>query len=86
MEWLIAIGVVFAMITILPWAITAAKRSVRGNGRAAGAVLSVGLAFSVLFDPRKQETIERAARLKERGAENPGQAAAERDREYFERD
>ncbi|WP_448663340.1 hypothetical protein ACG3SL_01310 [Sphingomonas sp. CJ20] len=58
MEWIVTACVTVALGLALPRAIVAAKKSVRGNGRMAGAALSIGLAFSAIFDPRKQEAIE----------------------------
>jgi len=65
MSWVIAIGISLAMIAALPWAIMAAKRSVGRGGMGAGAALAIGMAFSVLFDPRKHEVIEHASRRRE---------------------
>jgi hypothetical protein len=64
MEWVIAAGLAVILAVALPPAIVAAKKSVRGNGRMAGVALSIGLAFSMLYDPRKQATIESIAKRK----------------------
>jgi len=74
-QWIIAAGLVAVLAIALPRAIAAATRSSRGKGRMAGATLALGLAFSVLFDPRKQEVVERTGK---RDAE--GEASGERDK------
>lgn len=62
MEWIVATGLTFLLAAILPFTITAAKKSLKGNSQLAGAALAIGLAFSVLFDPRRQEVVERTVK------------------------
>lgn len=62
MEWVIVVVVAVVSAIGLPPAIIAAKKSVRGNGRMAGVALSIGLAFSILYDARKPEVIENIAK------------------------
>jgi hypothetical protein len=62
MEWIIAAGLTLLLAIALPSAIVAAKKSVRGSSNMAGAALSVGLAFSMLCDSRKQEVVENIAK------------------------
>ncbi|KQN05263.1 hypothetical protein ASE85_20370 [Sphingobium sp. Leaf26] len=74
MEWVIAIGLTIVLAAALPRAIVAAKKSVRGNRRMAGVALSIGLAFSFLHDPRKQEVIENIAKRESDDADRDHQS------------
>jgi hypothetical protein len=60
-HWIITVGLTMAIAAALPPAIMAAKKSVRGKGRMAGAALAIGLAFSLLYDARSQAVIENIA-------------------------
>lgn len=62
MEWVVAAGLIVILAIVLPRLVAATKRSTRGKGRMAGAALALGLAFSVLFDPRKQDVIEQVGK------------------------
>lgn len=76
MDWIIAAAVVLVLGSLLPWAIMSTKKSLRGNARMAGVALSIGMAFSMLHDPRKPETIEHAARREgeDEDGENRGES------------
>jgi hypothetical protein len=78
MEWLITLGVVVILAVALPAAIGAARRSARGSGRMAGVALSIGLAFSMLVDPRKPETIEHIAKRPANGEDDDRQGETRR--------
>ena len=62
MEWIIAAGLILVLALTLPRLIVAATKSTRGKGRMAGAAFALGLAFSVLFDARKQDVIEQVGK------------------------
>jgi hypothetical protein len=67
MRWIIAGCVATALAFVLPWAITASKKSARGKGRMAGAALAIGLAFGGIFDPATKAASEAAQKKKEIG-------------------
>jgi hypothetical protein len=67
MKSTITAGLILLIAIALPFAIIAARKSARGKGRMTGVVLSIGLAFSILFDPRKQEVIERVGKSESEG-------------------
>jgi len=67
MKSMIIAGLILLLAIALPFAIIAARKSARSNGKMAGAALSIGLAFSILFDPRKQEVIERIGKSENEG-------------------
>jgi hypothetical protein len=67
MKSMIIAGLILLIGIALPFAIIAARKSARGKGRMSGVVLSIGLAFSILFDPRKQEVIERTGKSEDEG-------------------
>lgn len=69
MQSMIVAGLILLIAVALPFAIVAARKSARKGGRGgrAGAVLAIGLAFSILFDPRKQEVIERIGKSENEG-------------------
>ena len=75
MEWIAALAVIVLAFLLLPPAIVAAKKSLHKNGKAAGAVMVVGLVFGSIFDPARTTAIENIQKDKERG---------EVDREYSE--
>jgi len=58
MEWIITAGLAIILAFAVPRAIGAATKSVRGNGKMGGVALSIGLAFSMVCDPRKREVVE----------------------------
>ena len=62
MDWIVAAGLIMVLAIALPRAIAAATKSTRGKGRMAGAAFALGLAFSVLFDARKQDVIEQVGK------------------------
>jgi len=62
MQSMIVAGLILLIAIALPFSIIAARKSTRGKGRVAGVALSIGLAFSILFDPRKQEVVERTGK------------------------
>jgi hypothetical protein len=70
MQSMITAGLILLIAIALPFAIIAARKSARGNGRMAGVALSIGLAFSILFDPRKQEVIERIGKSENEGEDS----------------
>jgi hypothetical protein len=72
MKWIAALAVAIALLMVLPWAITASKRSARGKGRLAGATFAIGLAFGAIFDPAKSAAIETIQKKKEIGDEEDG--------------
>ncbi len=76
MDWIIAVILVVVLGALLPGAIMAAKRSIRGNPRMAGIALSIGMAFSMLHDPRKPETIEHAARREDEDGDSDSRGEA----------
>jgi hypothetical protein len=59
--WAVAAGLAIVLAFALPPAIVRAKQSVRGNGTMAGVALAIGLAFAMLYDPRRTEIIEQVA-------------------------
>lgn len=67
MQSMIVAGLILLIAIALPFAIIAARKSARGKGRVAGVALSIGLAFSMLFDPRKQEVVERTGKSENEG-------------------
>jgi hypothetical protein len=76
-DWIITGGLAIILAVALPPAIVAAKKSVRGNSRMAGAALSIGLAFSMMYDPRKKEVIENIAKRESGGADRNHQRFGE---------
>jgi hypothetical protein len=72
MKWLIAICITLVGLLAMPAAIAAAKESMRGKGRVAGAALSIGLAFSAMFDPKIAAAIENIEKKKEIGDTEEG--------------
>lgn len=74
MKWIAAPAVAAALLLLLPWAITASKRSARGKGRLAGVTFAIGLAFGAIFDPAKSAAIENIQKKKEIGDEEDGVA------------
>ena len=67
MQWIIALLLAGAFALLLPLAIVAAKKSLRGNGRLPGAAMIIGLAFGGLFDPAKAAATETIQKKKELG-------------------
>ena len=65
MQWIIALLLGLAFALLLPPTIVAAKKSLRGKGRLAGAVVIIGLAFGGLFDPARAAAIETIQKKKE---------------------
>ncbi len=59
-------------MALLPWAISAAKKSARGKGRLAGAAFAIGLAFGGVFDPAKTAAVEASEKKKEIGDHEDG--------------
>lgn len=74
MDWIITAGLTIMLAVALPPAIVAAKKSVKGNSRMAGVALSIGLAFSMLHDPRKKEVIENIAKRENDDADRDHQS------------
>ncbi len=72
MKWLIAICIAIVGLLAMPAAIAASKASVRGKGRVAGAALSIGLAFSAMFDPKIAAAIDNIEKKKEIGDTEDG--------------
>lgn len=70
MEWIAALAVVVLAFILLPPAIVAAKRSLHKNGKAAGAVMVVGLVFGSIFDPARTTAIENIQKDNERGEDD----------------
>jgi len=65
MQWIIALLLGLAFALLLPPTIVAAKKSLRGKVRLAGAVVIIGLAFGGLFDPARAAAIETIQKKKE---------------------
>lgn len=75
MEWLVALGIILAALFVLPWAVTASKRSSRGKGSAGGA-LGIDLALTAALDPAKAaaiETIQKKAEVGDEESETEGE-------------
>ena len=62
MDWIITAALTIVLAVALPPAIVAAKKSTKGNSKMAGAAFAIGLAFSMLHDPRKKEVVENIAK------------------------
>ena len=67
MQWIVASLLALALALLLPLAIIAAKKSLRGKGKLAGAAMIIGLAFGGLFDPAKAAATEAIQKKKELG-------------------
>lgn len=80
MEWVVAAGLIAVLAIVLPRLVAATKRSTRGKARMAGAALALGLAFSVLFDPRKQDVIEQVGKRNVEDEDSEDEGADQRDR------
>jgi len=74
MRWIVACLTGVALLFLLPWAISASKRSARGKGRLAGATFAIGLAFGAIFDPAKSAAIENIRKKDELGDHEQGGA------------
>lgn len=74
MEWIITASLTILFAVALPPAVIAVKKSVRGNSRMSGVALSVGLALSVLYDPRKKEVVENIAKRENEDEDRHGQS------------
>jgi len=73
MRWIIAcLTGIFLLFFLLPWAISASKKSARGKGRLAGATFAIGLAFGAIFDPAKSAAIENIRKKEEVGDQEQG--------------
>lgn len=79
MEWVVAAGLIVILAILLPRLVAATKRSTRGKGRMAGAALALGLAFSVLFDPRKQDVIEQVGKRNVEEEDSEGEDGEDED-------
>jgi hypothetical protein len=73
MQWIIASLLALALALLLPLAIVASKKSLRGKGRVAGAAMIIGLAFGGLFDPAKAAAIENIQKKKDLGDTKGGE-------------
>jgi len=58
MKWIVAIGLAVILFPLMVAAIVAVRKSARGKGRLGGAMLAVGFAFALMFDPAKAAAIE----------------------------
>ena len=58
MRWFVAVGVFALLMLVMPAAVRATTKSIRGKGRLGGASLAIGIAFAFIFDPPKAAAIE----------------------------
>ena len=58
MKWIVAIALAVTLFPLMLIAILAVRKSARGKGRMGGAMLAIGFAFAMMFDPAKAAAIE----------------------------
>lgn len=73
MKLIVSLALSVLVMLLLPLAIVAAKKSVRGKGRLGGAVLAIGLAFGGIFDPAKTAAVENIQKRKDIGGAEDAQ-------------
>lgn len=74
MKLIVSLAIIIALMALLPVAIVAAKKSMRGKDRLGGAVLAIGLAFGGVFDPAKTAAMENIQKKKDTGEADDSQS------------
>ena len=69
MQWIVAAGIFALLMLLMPAAVRAATKSVRGKRGLGGASLAIGIAFAFIFDPPKAAAIENIQKKNEAGDE-----------------
>jgi drug/metabolite transporter (DMT)-like permease len=69
MQWIIFFLILGVAVLVLPQIIRKAKSS-NGKGNLGGAVMALGMAFTVLLDPAKKDAIENLEKENENGKAN----------------
>ena len=73
MKWIVAIALAVTLFPLMLIAILAVRKSARGKGRMGGAMLAIGFAFAMMFDPAKAAAIETIQKKKDVGDSESGE-------------
>jgi hypothetical protein len=74
LEWLAAAAVLIVSLWLLPWMLDRARRAQRASG-GSGVWVGVGLALSMVFDPKSSAAVEQVDR---KGDEQQDEEAGDR--------
>lgn len=74
MQWIATLILAVVLIAVLPWAIVASNKSMKRNGRFAGAALAIGSVFAWIADPPKTTPTEEVHKKQQGGDAESGQS------------
>ncbi len=75
-EWLLAFAIVLAVVAALPGLLRRAKRKRRKAGGGSGAMIAIGIAFSMIFDAKASQAMETIDRKTDIGDSDEGESGA----------